>query len=440
MTHTVSSKCSLFVLLWGMLTFVSACGGEGKKPEGPVLEVPVLEVQPQDVVIFADFVGTIDGIENADIRARAAGYLEQVHFKEGSRVKKGDLLFTIDPVLSEAEVRKAQGDTAMAKAAASKAQADVDRLTPLVATNAVSRQELDHATAAKQSADAQILASQGALATAQASLSYTKVQSPIDGIVGVRQVSIGTLVGQAEPTLLTTVSQLDVVRVRFPISEQLYLKHAAALNRLVDGTDKQLRLSLILADGSTYAESGWLALIDRAVNIGTGSIMLEARFPNAKGLLRPGQFARVRSATERVKGALGVPQRAVIERQSMHELLVLDAGNKVARRPVTVGERVGSYWLITKGLKPGDKVLTEGILKLKPGAVVKPRFLEQEAISPEPEAPPQVPPAPPQVPPAQTEQPTTAPPPQAAPAAPPQAAPPKAAEPPAPPAPENGSK
>lgn len=362
--------------LWG-------CQGETARGAGEPLEVSVVEVTPQDVVIFTDFVGTIDGIENADIRARVAGYLEEVHFKQGSRVKKGDLLFTIDPVLSQAEVNKAQGDVAMARASSSKAQADVDRLTPLVATNAVSRQELDHATAAKQSADAQILASQGALATAQASLSYTKVRSPIDGIVGIREVSIGNLVGQSEPTLLTTVSQLDTVRVRFPISEQLYLKHASKLNQLVDGTSKgSLGLELILADGSTFPERGWLALIDRAVSISTGSIMLEARFPNSQGILRPGQFARVRAASGRVDQAIGVPQRAVIERQSMHELLVLEDGNKVAMRPVVAGEKVGNFWLITKGLKPNDKVLIEGLQKVKPGMVVNPKLVPMQPISP----------------------------------------------------------
>jgi membrane fusion protein, multidrug efflux system len=398
--------------LVALLSGATACQEVAKKEAAP-LEVQVVRVAPQDVTIFTDFVGSIDGIENADIRARVAGYLEEVHFKEGTRVKKGDLLFTIDPVLSEAQVRRARGDLAMAQAASSKAKADVDRLTPLVATNSVSRQELDHATAERQGADAQIVAAQGALASAQASLDFTKVRSPIDGIVGVRQVSLGTLVGQSEPTLLTTVSQLDPVRVRFPISEQLYLKHAAALNRLVvapvaavpgdgqsspasegaakkapkkpDGTPAEaappeaaaappgrLMLQLILADGSTYAETGWLALIDRAVSVSTGSILLEARFPNTSGVLRPGQFARVRAATDSLKGALAVPQRAVTERQSMHELWVLGADNKVERRAVTVGERVGRYWLIAKGLSPGDQVLIDGVQKVRPGQVVEP--------------------------------------------------------------------
>ncbi len=376
------------------LAGLPACGGAEKGGAPPPLEVSVIEARQEDVVIFADFVGTIDGIENADIRARVPGYLEAVHFKEGSRVKKDDLLFTIDPVLSEAEVRKAQGDVATARASAAKSQADVERLTPLVASNAVSKQELDHATAEKQSADAQILAAQGALATAQANLSYTKVKSPIDGIIGVRQVSIGTLVGQAEPTLLTTVSQLDPVRVRFPIAEQLYLKHAALLNRLVDGAKGESRLELTLADGSIYPERGWISMLDRSVSISTGSIMLEARFPNPQGVLRPGQFGRVRAAVDRVPAAIGVPQRAVIERQSMHELLVLGDGNKVSRRAVTVGPKVGNYWLIEKGLAAGDKVLVEGVQKVRPDMVVNPKVVKMDPISPPKEgtAPP-IPPA-----------------------------------------------
>ncbi|HEY6081685.1 MAG TPA: efflux RND transporter periplasmic adaptor subunit, partial [Polyangiaceae bacterium] len=295
MIQTFRSKLVLGMLACA-LTGLSGCGGKEQAGPPPALEVGVVEVKPEEVVVYADFVGTIDGIENADIRARVAGYLEEVHFKEGSRVKKGDMLFTIDPVLSEADVRKAQGDVATARASGSKAQADVDRLTPLVATNAVSRQELEHAQAAKQSADAQTLAAQGQLATAQASLSYTKVKAPIDGIVGTRAVSIGTLVGKAEPTLLTTISQLDQVRVRFPISEQLYMQHAALLNRLVAGEQGEARLELILADGATYPKKGWLTMLDRSVSISTGSIMLEARFPNPDGLLRPGQFGRVRAA------------------------------------------------------------------------------------------------------------------------------------------------
>jgi len=348
------------------------------------LEVHYVEVQPEDVVIYTDFVGTVDGVENADIRARVAGYLEEVHFQEGQRVKKGDLLFTIDPVLSQAELRRAEGDLAMARAAEGKAKIDVDRLTPLVATNAVSKQELDHAVSAQQSAQAQIVAAQGVVATARASLDFTKVRSPIDGVIGVRQVSIGTLVGQGEPTLLTTVSRLDVVRVRFPISERLYLKHATRLSRLIDGSGTRggKNLDLILADGSTYPDRGWLELIDRAVSTSTGSILLEARFPNEKGILRPGQFARVRAATERVKGAQGVPQRAVLERQSMSEVFVVGEGNKVDRRAVVPGERVGQFWLIEKGLAPGDKVLVDGIQKVQPGMVVSPVAASFGPISP----------------------------------------------------------
>lgn len=383
MRHFSFLSSVLGVVLTG--AFVLGCSEEKKAANGP-LEVTVVEVTPQDVAIYTDFVGSIDGAENAEIRARVAGYLEQVHFKEGSRVKQGELLFTIDPVLSEAEVRKAQGDVARARASANKSSADVERLTPLVATNAVSRQELDHALAARDSARAEIAAAEGSLATAQASLSYTKVRSPIDGIVGIRQASVGSLVGQGEPTLLTTVSQLDPVRVRFPISEQLYLKHAAALNRLVDLPSGPGRLKLILADGSTYGKDGHLTLIDRAVSISTGSILLESSFPNPDNVLRPGQFARVRARTDLVQGALAVPQRAVLEKQSIHELLLLKGEDQVERRAVTVGERVGRFWLITKGLNPGDKVLIEGVQKVRPETRVKPKVVPLGEVSPPPPA------------------------------------------------------
>lgn len=376
---------------WGRLLTVfvagnllSACGSKDAGTAPSPLEVSVVEVQPQDVVVRADFVGTIDGIENADIRARVAGYLQEVHFKEGANVRSGDLLFTIDPVLARADLRRAQGDLGLAQAAAEKARTDVERLSPLVAANAVSRDQLDHARASKQAADAQILSAQGTLATAQAALDYTQVRSPIDGVVGVRKVSIGSLVGQGEPTLLTTVSQLDTVRVRFPISEQGYLKHASTLNRLVtdDENAHRIQLQLILADGSTYPQPGWLALIDRAVSVSTGSILLEARFPNPDGVLRPGQFGRVRIATQRIENALAVPQRAVIERQSLHELLVLDVNNQVERRSVTLGKRVGQYWLVEKGLQPGEKVLVEGVQKVKPSMQVTPKPIPLGEVSP----------------------------------------------------------
>ncbi|HSC86579.1 MAG TPA: efflux RND transporter periplasmic adaptor subunit [Polyangiaceae bacterium] len=366
-----SPKFHRFAL--GALLTLSACKPPEQAASKP-LDVTVYEVQPHDVTITTDFVGTVDGVENAEIRARVAGYLQEVHYNGGTHVKTGQMLFTIDPVLSQAEVLKANGDLAMSRADAAKAKADVERLTPLVATSAVSRQELDHAIAAKQAAEAQVQAAEGNLASARASLDYTKVKSPIDGIAGVREVSVGSLVGQGEPTLLTTISRIDVVKVRFPIPEQLYLKHAALLNRLteVPEADRPHRLRLILVDGSEYPELGWVSMIDRAVKGGTGAILVEARFSNPQNLLRPGQFARVRTPVDTRTGALTVPQRAVIERQGTYELFVLVAGNKVERRPVVAGARVGSDWVIDKGLKPGEKVLLDGLQKVKADSVVVP--------------------------------------------------------------------
>lgn len=375
-----SSSIRFLLIALGAVLGTIACKPEGPAAKAGPLDVNVVTVQPEDIAIYTDFVGTVDGVENADIRARVAGYVEVQHFKGGERVKKGDLLYTIDPVLSEAEVRKAQGDLAIAKAAAAKAKADVDRLSPLVQTNAVSRQELDHATASYDSANAQIIAADGQLRTATANLEFTKVRSPIDGFVGISNVSVGTLVGQGEPTLLTTVSELEPVRVRFPISEQLYLKHAPLLNRLATGAQGARRLQLFLADGSEYPELGWVALLDRAVSLSTGSILLEARFPNPSSVLRPGQFARVRAMTELAKGAIAVPQRAIIERQSMHELFTLGDGNKVVRTAVVTGPRVGSYWIIEKGLKAGDRVLLDGIQKVKPDMVVVPHDVPLGAL------------------------------------------------------------
>jgi membrane fusion protein (multidrug efflux system) len=214
------------------------------------------------------------------------------------------------------------------------------------------------------------------LASARANLEFTKVRAPIDGVIGVSQVSIGSLVGQGEPTLLVTVSQLDPVRVRFPISEQLYLKNASRIQALTTtGEPTQRNVRLVLADGSEYPESGWISLVDRAVSVSTGTILVEARFPNPTGVLRPGQFGRVRGGGQKLPGALAVPQRAVLERQSLYELYVLGEGNKVIRRAVTVGPRIGRYWVIEKGLSAGEKVLIEGLQKVRADSVVVPKVV-----------------------------------------------------------------
>ncbi len=364
--------------LAAVLMFASACQQATAPTRGP-REVGVVETKQEEIPIFSDFVGTIDGVDNAEIRARVPGYVQEIHYKEGAPIKKGDMLFTLDPVLSEAASRQAAGDVAMARAKAMRAKADAERYKELYAKNSATVQEYDFAVASQKATEAEVTAASAALESANANLSYTKVKSPIDGIAGLRNVSVGSLVGQGEPTLLTTVSRLDEVKVKFPISEQLYIKYAAKLNTLSTlDANRPGTLQLILADGSVYPQKGRLVLVDRAVKASVGSIMLESRFPNPGLTLRPGQFARVRVLTDKLPNAIAVPQRAVIERQSVQSVLVAKADGTVESRIVQTGPRVGSYWVILKGLKPNEKVLVEGQQKVKPGdkVVVKPAKLD----------------------------------------------------------------
>jgi len=379
MSGTLRAKRALG--LAALMLFASACQEATAPTRGP-REVGVVETKQEEIPIFTDFVGTIDGVDNAEIRARVPGYVQEIHYKEGAPIKKGDLLFTLDPVLSEAAARQASGDVAMARAKAMRAKADAERYKELYAKNSATVQEYDLAVATQKATEAEVMAASGMLESAQANLSYTKVKSPIDGIAGVRNVSVGSLVGQGEPTLLTTVSRLDTVKVKFPISEQLYIKYAAKLNTLSTlDENRPGNLQLILADGSVYPQKGRLVLVDRAIKASVGSIMLESRFPNPGLTLRPGQFARVRVLTDKLPNAIAVPQRAVIERQSVQSVLVAKADGTVESRIIQTGPRVGSYWVILKGLKAGEKVLVEGQQKVKPGDKVKTHMAKLDGLT-----------------------------------------------------------
>jgi membrane fusion protein (multidrug efflux system) len=367
-----SSRASALLVL-ASLSAAPACKQEAPAPaaQGPV-EVVVVETKAEDVPIYAEFIGTLDGNVNAEVRARVPGYVTSVDYKEGAPVKAGQVLFTIDPVLAQAKVTQAAGEMATAQASLAKADRDVERLKPLVVSNAVSRQELDNALSAQLLAKAQVTSAEGSLQTARANLGFTKVTAPIDGIAGLAKVRTGNLVGQVDATLLTTVSQLDPVRARFTISEQLYLRFASELQRIATDPNTVSKLELTLADGSVYAEPGRLAIVDRQIDPTTGTLTLEALFPNPKQILRPGQYAKVRTVTELRKGAVVIPQRAVRELQGMTQVFVVGAGEKVELRTVTMGPRVGSNWVVEGGVKPGERVVVEGLQKVRAGAVVAP--------------------------------------------------------------------
>lgn len=375
----------LAMLLAAPLFFLACESSPPAQSAAP--EVAVAQVEQRDVPITHEWVGTLDGYVNAQIRPQVTGYLLRQTYKEGSFVKKGQLLFEIDPRTlqaaldqTKAQVANAEQQLAQAEANQVKTQLDVNRYGPLAKEEAVSQQDLDNAVQANLAAQAQVRAAKAQIdaaraqvAAAQLNLGFTKIVSLIDGIAGVAQAQIGDLVGPT--SLLTTVSTVDPIKVYFPVSERGYLDYVKenpdAAKRAAQ--EKELALQLILADGALYPHKGTFSFADRQVDVKTGTLRLEGLFPNPGNILRPGQFARVRAITATKKGALLVPQRAVTELQGSYQVAVVRSDNKVEIRPVAVGDRFGSEWVIEKGLKPGERVIAEGTQRARQGMTVNPK-------------------------------------------------------------------
>jgi len=378
-------------------------------------EVEVVQVAQQDVPISSEWIGTLEGMVNATIKAQVTGYLRKQRYTEGAFVTQGQVLFEIDPrpfqaALDQAkgELAKAQGQLvqanaqlvqanaqlAQAEANQGKTQLDVDRYIPLAKAQAISTQDLDNAVQSNLAAKAQVAAAKAGIEVAKASivaakavveaakasvdtatlnLDFTTILSPIDGIASIATAQVGDLVGPNSGTL-TTVSTLDPIKVYFTASEQAYLnfvrRNPTAAERLA--AEKRLELELILADGTTYPHKGTFYVADREVNVQTGTIRLAGLFPNPSNVLRPGQYGRVRAVTSCQEGALLVPQRAVSELQGRYQVAVVDSENKIDIRTVKVGERVGTMWVIAEGLHPGERVVVEGLKKVRPGMTVHP--------------------------------------------------------------------
>ena len=350
----------------------AACGGDGAKAGPSAVDVVVAPVQVRDVPIVQEWAAQTFGANDIEIRARVKGFLTSKPYKEGSVVRRGDVLFQIDPQEYQTAVAQARAGLSEAQASLSKANADVARLRPLVERNAVSRQDLDHAVAAQQGAEGQVAAARAAMNNAQLNLSYTKVTTPITGLAGVAQADVGSLVGSPGPTLLTTVSQVDTVKVKFRISEQEYLMLRRAMGDTVSTSVRRpARLELVLSDGSVYDHKGQVVTVDRNIDPATGTLGIEALFPNPTGFLRPGQFGRVRAPVTTRMGAVLVPQRAVREMQGTFSVGVLKPDSTVEIRPVKAGARVGSDWVIDTGLVAGSVIVVEGMQKVRPGVKVR---------------------------------------------------------------------
>jgi RND family efflux transporter MFP subunit len=338
-------------------------------------EVNVVEVIQKDVPIYSEWVGSTDGMVNAVIKAQINGYLMKRNYDEGAFVKKGHLLFEIDPRKFRAALEQAKGEWEKAQAQFRKTELDVKRDTPLAKSGAISQKELDDSIQSNLAAKGSVASAKAAVEQAELNLNFTQIIAPIDGIVGIAKAQIGDLVGPGDE--LASMSTLDPIRVYFPVSEQEYLKAAAKVRQAYKDQeqhqDRKDNLELLLTDGSVYPHKGTYLLADRQVDVKTGTIRIAAAFPNPEYLLRPGQFARVRAITQTRSGAILVPQRAVTELQGGYQVAVVTRDNKVEIRPVKVGERVGSLWIVNEGLKVGDRVVAEGLQKLKTGMTVTPK-------------------------------------------------------------------
>jgi membrane fusion protein (multidrug efflux system) len=368
------------LLLLTLVLPLEACSsGNASPPAPPPPEVSVITVTPETVSLSSEWIGTLDGYVNAQIRPQVSGYLLRRTYQEGALARQGQVLFEIDPRPFEAVLAQAQAHLAEAQAQLGKTERDLERDRPLAAERAIAQSQLDNDIQAHLAAQAAIKSATAAIETAQLNLGFTKVTSLITGIAAIATAQIGDLVGPA--TLLTTVSQVDPIKAYFPLSEQEYLRIADRING--PGASSELwrndaSLTLVLADGSVYPRRGRFLAADRDIDPKTGTIRISATFPNPARTLRPGQYGRVRAETNTVENAIVVPQRAVTEVQGAHQVRIVGPDNRIATRRVTAGDRVGAGWIVEEGLKPGDRVVVEGAAAAV-GSAVNPKPWETPA-------------------------------------------------------------
>ncbi len=415
-TQRSSVSLGFRTLLTGLLLSAGiGCSDPPKPASPPAPKVEVVEVERKDVPIYGEWIGTLDGFVNAEIKAQVSGYLLSQRYSEGSFVRKGQALFEIDPRpfqatvdqaaarLSQAEGQLAQANgqllaaeaqVLLAKANQGKAELDVNRYTPLAKEKAITDQEMDNAVQADLAAKAQVKAAEAGVETANAAiqaakaaieaakaeqsmaqlnLGFTRIVSPIDGVAGLATAQVGDLVSPSGPSL-TTVSTVDPIKSYFTVSEQQYLRYVRTNPdpQQRQAHERDLELQLILADGSVYPHQGRFYVADREVSVQTGSIRLAGLFPNPGNILRPGQYGRVRAVTDTMNGALLIPQRAVTELQGSYQVAVVDKDNKIQIRTVQVGPRSGTNWIIEGGVNAGERVVVEGTQRVRPDAMVDP--------------------------------------------------------------------
>jgi membrane fusion protein (multidrug efflux system) len=380
--HRFIPHLAAVILLLVILFLVAGCS-KGPKEAPPPPNVEVMTVIQKDVPVYHEWIGTLDGIVNATIRAQVQGYLIKQNYREGDLVKKGQVLFEIDPRTFQAALDQAKGQLEAQQARWTTAKANLARIKPLAEQNAVSKKDLDDSIGMEQSARAAVIAAQAAVDKAKLDLGFTKITSPVDGIAGLAKAQIGNLVGPGATEELTTVSTVNPIKVYIQVSEQEYIQTARETGRAAGQKTEKRTGELILADGSVYPQKGTFAFADRQVDVKTGTIKVAAIFPNPDNFLRPGQYGKIRVMTSIRKDALLVPQRAVMEVQGKYMVAVVGPDNKADMRPVKTAERADNLWVILEGLKPGERVIVEGIQKVRPGMTVTPKPFTEAPAKPD---------------------------------------------------------
>lgn len=358
---------------------ILSCNKDGNVGSSVVQKINVVEIKSENVPIFSDYVGQVYGIKDIPIRARVDGFLEGVHFNEGTKIDKGKLLYTIDPQPFEANLASKRSFVSEANTKLAFAISEYDRIKPLADMNAVSKSDLDGATARKEASEAELSAAKAGLEIAQIDLSYTKILSPITGIIGKTNAREGEYVGKSpNPVILTTISEIDIVRVQFFLTESEYLFFIKEFrkNQKEGSSDKDVELTLVLSDGSLHDYPGKVDFIDRGIDASTGTILVQASFPNPDFVLRPGQFVRVRAKRNAKSNVLIIPQRCVSELQGRYSVFAIDKGNIVVSKEIQIGEKFNDYYIVKSGLEENEKVVIEGLQKVGTGMQVEPNVVD----------------------------------------------------------------
>lgn len=374
------------ILIFSVLLALSAggCGEKEQTTSAAPVEVKVVAAVQKDVPISKEWVGQTLGAVDIEIRARVNGWLQGIHFREGTEVKKGTLLYTIDTSELDQAVAETKGRLAEARTLLARAESDVNRYRPLAAAGAVSQRDLETALAEYGARKGEVEAAQASLRLAEINLGYAKIAAPIDGLIGISAARVGDFVGRPpNAVILNTISRVDSVHVRFSITEQEYLELVRQLRAdAQEAAPRQKReLDMILADGSRYPYKGSITFAQRQIDAATGTLQFEASFPNPERLVRPGQFARILAVVDERKGAVVVPVRAITELQGQNLVYIVGEGNKVAMRRVVLGPKAGAFTVIEQGVNAGEKVIVEGLQRIRPDVVVSPTEISPDSTA-----------------------------------------------------------